>query len=489
MLESYLEKELARKLHIIDALWENEELTSIDLSLEVKASTATIKSDIKTLNQHYAPDNDPLIISGLFGYSILDKSKKEKRTYTKSLYNDSLFIRACCFNLMHNFEQTEKFASEEFISVSKAYELRKNVIHYLNELGISNTNLSATDNECRIRFLMTFFQLKLGIDFITIPAFNQFNFDELFQQFEASENCLLSEYSKEYASLLFQLGFERRKYDFLTFDSEVSESLTKTAVYQRFSPIVQQFLTKEFHVGITNEEVLYYSLVLNIMNANYYDNDRIPEILTTYVTLIKNSKILQYQALIDRFQTEFGEPFIQHPLFEAALITFLRKNIFNLQSLIPEEHIELGYVVKVPNQLLQQVTKIITDWNHDARLQLLFSKDHLKYLTSRFFFILNKKERVKHVYLLTSFYTDYLLGKEILLEEYGALVTVSQFDPKKSSADYSKTDLILHDSSYPILEKIGCSKLKISYIFDLNELQKIREHLFKYELEGLKKEE
>ncbi|HGV8438817.1 TPA: hypothetical protein I0I20_RS14430, partial [Enterococcus faecium] len=74
-----------------------------------------------------------------------------------------LFIRACCYFLKSNFKEVNQFADQEFISKSKAYYLRDEVIIYLKEVQVLNS--SGETDECRLRFLLTFFQMKLDEEF------------------------------------------------------------------------------------------------------------------------------------------------------------------------------------------------------------------------------------------------------------------------------------------------------------------------------------
>lgn len=487
MIEKYMEKELVRKVKIINLLWEKEELTSIDLASTLEVTATTVKSDIKALNLYYCSPNNPLIVSSASGYSILNKPQRNKRAYLKTIYNDSLFIRACCYNLKHNFSEIETFAEEEFISLSKAYDLKKVVLSYIKELDISYFQNELPNNECRIRFLITYFQMKIGIDIIDIPQFNQYHFDELFKEFETTENCLLSRYSKEYASILFQLDYERSHTCPISFDPVSLSLLKSTTVYQRLRKIIYPFLEKEFHTRVSEEHILYYVLVFNIMNANYIDSKEVTDSYNNYVQIIKERDDLHYDRLLSLFSQEFGDDLDTHSLlFEAPLIIFLRKCIFNLQILIPEEHLELGNMSVISNSLSEKISHILATWNKESNLNLLFSDDHIKYLASKIYFLISKRRRTQKIYILTSFYTDYLLAKELLSTEYGALIQVLQFDPKKSSS-YDQNDLILHDTEYEILEKTHCQKLQISFIFDLAELQQIRMFLFGYDLSGILK--
>lgn len=487
MLEHFVEKEIVRKIDIVNFLWESEEMTSIELGTLLNVTATTVKNDVKAINLYYCPLNDPLILSSSNGYSILNKKTKNKRDYLKAMYNDSLFIRSCCFNLRNNFQRIEKFAEDEFISISKSYELRKQVLNYIEKMGIYYFEEDLPNNECRIRFLIAYFQMKLGIDIVSIPSFNQYHFDQLFLIFEKLENCMLSSYSKEYASILFQLDYERNRNLPIRFDPESVNLLKSSTVYKRLKEPLNAFLKEEFHSKIEDDHLLYYALILNIMNANYVESTELQSSYNAYAELIKQSESLNYKRLVELFIETFGKALdVDSLLFEAPLIIFLRKCIFNLQTLIPEEHLELGNMAVLPKELLEKVTTIFYRWIVEIELPLSFSPDHIKYLTSKLYFLINKRERSKKLYILTSFFTDYLLAKELLSTEYGALVEIEQFDAKKAHS-YLSTDLILYDTTYEILEKLPCQKKQVSFIFDLDELHQIRDFLFEYNLDDLQK--
>lgn len=478
----YLEKDLYRKSEIVTMLWESENLTSKDIALHLQVTAATIKADVKNINYEYCDPKEPIILSDTLGYYIPNKEKRDKREFLKMFYQNSLFVRACCFFLKNNIKNVEAFAEKEWISIAKAYRVRNSVVEYLDKLNISLSDEEIINNECRIRFLMAFYQWKVGIDLIEIIPQRQLVFNQLFSEIEEVEKCLFSKSSKEYASLLLQLSFSRGKKKPIFFDDDSVQILKKTKIYQRLSGPIESFLQKNMYDQATDHEIFYFALVFNIMNANYYDNQRLSETYDSYAELIKNSPRLYYKQLLEKFEGKYNMLLESDGLFEVSLISFLRKCLFNLQILIPEEHLERGHIARVPAEFLEEIKEILEEWNREAGRNLIFSNAHFQYLASKLFFVVNKKIRPKRLFLLSSFYADYLLAKEVLTHEYGALVKIEQFNPKMKTTEYSRDDLILYDTEYDILKKIHSKKLQIGYVFDLGELQNIREELFEYEL-------
>lgn len=481
LIEKFLEKDILKKIEIINKLWETTGISNKKLAKELDISVVTVRNYVQTLNFKF----DQLIdLDAKSGYIICNKNKLNKQEYLKLLYQDSLFLKACYFFFRKNFAQVELFATNEFISFSKAYELRNKVIEYIQLLGIEPQETLIPNNECRIRFLMTFFQTIMGMDFVDVTNADRYRFNQLFNALEKSENCIFSEYSKEYASILFQLHFSRNLKYPVVFSGASKIYLEGTELYNRIFPIVKEFLKKESYYEVKDESVLYFITIFLIMNINYYNNyvtDKVWQIFSIFYELPV------IESLVNDFEKTFNRPLRNNIIFIASLIPFTRKCVFNLQRFIPEEHYEIGNIAEVPDELVKKVQRIFETWNQKEDLQLDFSDNHIKYFTSKLFFILNKKKRTQTIYLLTSFYTDYLLATEILNDEYSTIANIYQFNPQKNVSSYREDDLILFDAQYDILKQINCKKLKIAYVFDLEELQEIRKELFGYSLEGLDK--
>ncbi|UYT10281.1 HTH domain-containing protein [Lactococcus garvieae] len=482
MFEEYLEKELLRHIKIIKLLWDNESLTSIELAEELEVTAATIKSDVKSINMEYCEKNNPLLISSPQGYAVLNREQRERKTYIKRIYSCSLFVKATCFFLKNNLSNIDKFEELEYISSAKAYNVKKEVRDYLERLEILEEGKFVQFAEYRIRFLMAFFQWELNMPIVKIPEENRAIYNILFKEIEAQEKGMFSDSSKEYAMILFQLSFLRRRNNPVSFPPEEEIFIKNTVVYKSLQPTIRLFLTKMLHFEILDEEATYFVLVFNIMNINY--NEELSENLKVSTQSLKENTKVRYYSLIQCFESEFEITLSDAPIFEAALMIFLRKCLFNLQIFIPEEHIALGNIPKLPNEILVKTKSALDQWNTITGLNLNFSKAHIVQLSSKIFFVLRKKSKPKIIYLLTGFYSDYLLGKEILTSEYGGIVKIRRFNPEMQK-EYHQNDLILYDSNYTILDKYTSKKLKINYIFDLQELQRIRALLFGYNLDGL----
>ncbi|HGV8438701.1 TPA: hypothetical protein I0I20_RS13710, partial [Enterococcus faecium] len=91
-------------------------------------------------------------------------------------------------------------------------------------------------------------------------------FSQLFEEFEKVEVCLLSNYSKQYASILFQLHFNRRNKKKLSFDENALNVLRTTEVYERLAQPIILFLEKELHGQANEEEIFFFQTVDKLLN-------------------------------------------------------------------------------------------------------------------------------------------------------------------------------------------------------------------------------
>lgn len=479
--DKYIEKDIVRKIKIIDAFFDKKNFKLKELAKEIGTSIVTIRYDIQSLNQLFFKDDSLFILlDSTQGYFINPDEEYNKQECIKTLYGESLFLKACQFFLKNRYASVEKFATKEFISFSKAYELKKKVKSYLQDLGISDINKHNSDEECFIRYLMTFLQISRGKEFVSITTAEKYKFNKLFDAIEKIENCVFSDYSKEYASILFQLHFSRQTHFPVKFNGPFKKYLEDFPMYKRISPFIKNFLVDEKFFMNDDNEIMYFFVIFSIMNVNYYEGYTTTKIKDTFSDMQKVSAI---RNLVSLFEKEFKHSFYSNLAFYACFITFMTKCLFNLQTFIPEEHYELGRVTETPKNLIIKVSNILSKWVESENLNLTFSEDHIKYFSSKLFFILNKKKKIRNIYLLTSFYADDLSAKDILTYEYGEIANIKQFNPNMKYEEYTDQDLILFDFQYQVLKKIKCKKLQISYTFDSSELQAISQELLSYDWE------
>lgn len=481
--DKYIEKDIVRKIKIVNTFYNEKIFKLKDLAKEIGTSIVTIRSDIQMLNQMFSTDDNPFIMfDPLQGYLINLTEKFSKQDCIKSIYGESLFLKACQFFLKDQYATAEKFAIKEFISFSKAYELRKKFKNYLQDLGITDFDNHNPNEECYIRYLMTFLQISRGKQFVTITTTEKYKFNKLFNSIERIENCVFSDYSKQYASILFQLHFKRQTNFPIKFADSLKKQLQNTPMYKKISPFIEKFLKDEKFFNNNDNEIMYFFVIFSIMNVNYFEDYTVSKIKNTFDYI---QKVPAMNKLVLLFEKEFKQSFYSNLSFYASFITFIKKCLFNLQTFIPEEHYELGRIAKTPKNLIVKVSSIFYKWAEQENVNLKFSEEHIKYFSSKLFFILNKKEKIKNIYLLTSFYADYLSAKDILTYEYGDLANIKQFNPKMEYEQYTDQDLILYDFQYQVLKKIKCKKLQISYVFDLQELQAINNSLLSYNLQDI----
>lgn len=123
MLEKYLEKNIYRKIVLLEALYKYEKIDITHYIEIFEAFPTTVQNDLEDLVQ-------------ILDMYILSYEKQKKYFYVefnkdiplfeirKIIYQQSLFLKTCTKFLEQQFNYLD-LVEEEFISVSKAYNLKK----------------------------------------------------------------------------------------------------------------------------------------------------------------------------------------------------------------------------------------------------------------------------------------------------------------------------------------------------------------------------
>lgn len=485
VFRKYLEKEIFRKVTIINLLWEKSSLTSLEMSQQLNVSVSTIKGDIKAINLQF-DETDPLIESNPTGYLIRNKYKRNKRTYMKKVYQYSPFIKACMYFFKTDFSNPLGFAKQEFISSSKAYQLKKEVMSYVASYGI-DLNDKKVEDEYRLRFLIALFQMKSGIQVVKVSKTSQYKINHLFQQIEKEQKCLFSDFSKEYAQILLQLMFDRKMKLKDNLDIKKLEMYKCTPIYHQIEDRLVDFL-KQMFLSPDERNLNYCTIVFNFLNQNFYEINAHEKNYQCYIAFTKEFPVIQYEYLIDKMERNIPNFSNNQRTIEVLTLMFLRKCHFNFQQLIPEEHVVEGTdMAEIPQAFFEKIKRIFMDWNDFSGLNLAFSDDHFRYLATKIYFLTYRSKNEKRVFLLTGVCTDFLWAQEMLEQEFGNTLDIQQFNPETIPSNYNKRDVILYNISHEKLSQIDCFKMRVSFNFDFCELFNIRKELFGYDIAMYKK--
>lgn len=133
MLESYIEKNILRKVHICEHVFEFQEIEMDELADQLEVSTPTIQHDIESIIDQldYCIES---VTKDHHIYCIIFKSGISRSELTQTIYQSSYFLRFLAHYFEGEFSSTQ-LAEDEFISLSKVYAVKKIVLDFFKENG------------------------------------------------------------------------------------------------------------------------------------------------------------------------------------------------------------------------------------------------------------------------------------------------------------------------------------------------------------------
>lgn len=125
MLEKYIEKDILRQVKILEYFYERRQLTMQELIDDLNVNKKTIIKDFSKIEQS---------IENVACFKVTDKGR-----INFYLMGETKYIT---------------YVEEEYISVSKAFKLRKEVQKFLKVSGYLNEEERETKNELKKRFFL-----------------------------------------------------------------------------------------------------------------------------------------------------------------------------------------------------------------------------------------------------------------------------------------------------------------------------------------------
>ncbi|MGX7213212.1 helix-turn-helix domain-containing protein [Enterococcus raffinosus] len=164
MIDNFIEKDILRRVKITYVLYECRQIKIGELAANMNTSFNTIKKDCQKIAARLEED----IASYSITRSQLSFHFKQGVTcydLVRKMYSDSLFLRVCYRCLLGNNNYTS-IAEEEFISVTKVFNLKKKAeIFFRQGLGSTPEGKIAFENELKVRYIyLTLWMRGIGVE-------------------------------------------------------------------------------------------------------------------------------------------------------------------------------------------------------------------------------------------------------------------------------------------------------------------------------------
>ncbi|MBO0452948.1 helix-turn-helix domain-containing protein [Candidatus Enterococcus murrayae] len=328
MIDNFIEKDILRRIKITYVLYECRQIKIGELAANMNTSFNTIKKDC----QKIATKLEEEIVSYSISRSQLAfQFKPDVSCYelVRKLYSDSLFLKVCYRCLLGNNNYTS-IAEEEFISVTKVFNLKKKADRYFRQgLGINANGEIAFENKLKVRYIyLALWMRGIGIDELK----NEPLFLKSEQMARDLGDCLKNQFSKKSLHYLhYAIFLSLSRDEQLPIDTETIAFLKTGIVFNSIKACFSQHGLEGEDENIAFISFIYKNLPYNPENYRLIEGDY------QYYRkrLIKNYPSVV--ALIRSFEAAFemnllGEMEFEKPLMDLVYTTTLGINEFLLNQ-------------------------------------------------------------------------------------------------------------------------------------------------------------
>lgn len=126
-----MEKDIIRKVKITEYMFEHKTLVIRELAKELDVTFNTIKKDLSMLLVQLSPFLDHYELSATVVTMIFTK-QTTRYDLIKEIYSESKFLKVVARYLLGDTNYLS-IVDEEFVSVTKAFKIKKEVENYLKK--------------------------------------------------------------------------------------------------------------------------------------------------------------------------------------------------------------------------------------------------------------------------------------------------------------------------------------------------------------------
>lgn len=410
MIENYIEKEIMRQVKLTEYLYECKQLVISDVAKRLDVSFNTIKRDFDRL------------VFQLEDYIVSYEITKTHMTvwfdtiYTrydliKQIYSYSKFLNVC---LLYLTDETNylTIVENEFVSVTKAFQLKKNVEQYFIEIGLLDENKAWLNDEITFRLVTLTVLARKPLNCHTLDKEKMKQSQEFVEKlFFDLANCY-EKNDREYTFLTLAVYLTITRYeDHPVQKSSIKYKLEESLTFKKIQTNVKLFF-KEY--DLDNNELLFLTTIYKNISLN---SDSFMTIQLNYQYerehVIEN--IREVQSLVFHFEEEFKNNLFSQIIFERPLITFCYSTWNSLQHFLLYRH---HYLSEEQLQLLPRIKKIFIQWKEEVWPEppFIFSDVAIEWFTAQVSSSLIFREKQKRVYFVVAESEEaHIIYRELLI--------------------------------------------------------------------------
>ncbi|WP_236674590.1 helix-turn-helix domain-containing protein [Enterococcus sp. BWR-S5] len=366
VIESFIEKDVLRQVKLIEYLYELEKLTLREVAKRLQVTTNTVKRDfdkvVFLLEEQI--EHSELTSTTI---SIIFNSSFTRYDLAKIIYQDSYFLKTCAYYLLGESDYLT-IVEAEFISVAKAFTIKKQVESYFRAAGIMDEKSAFIPNEIRYRLVLISVWMRCDLlDKLIAPS--QYKTATVFVDqvlFKFANGY--EKNNREYQFLLLNtyLSLSRFKEFSLIYEKDEITYLKNTPTFHQLMDVNELILAKE---KLPEAEIQYLASIYKTIPLNT-SNYLIVEMNYQRERELMIERNAMVRQLIKSFENEFGVDLFDHILFEKPFMNFIYSLWQETQAFSAEKHF---YLSDQQLHLAERIKHVLEAWQKQFDLDAAFT--------------------------------------------------------------------------------------------------------------------
>ena len=398
MIENFIEKDIIRQVKLTEYLYELKVLSVREVAKRLDVTFNTVKRDFEKISIILEEYIDQMKTSSTT-IQMTFLSSFSRYDLIKEVYKESKFLRGCSWYLMGETNYLT-IVEEEFVSVAKAFKIKKKVEEYFKSSNIMDEEGQLIENELAYRFVMMSVWMRCDL-LDTMVDKTIYKRVSIFV--EQVLNHLVNDYEmnrREYTFLMLAayLSLSRKDTKTLVFPEEEFNFLKDTMIFNQIKEVAGLVLGEN---QLSEPEIaffvsIYRSINLNtnnylIVNMNYMQKREI----------FIESRPRTVKKLIKQIEDEFNANLTNNILFEKPFMNYLNTLWYNIQNYTVEKHY---YLSDSQLAILATLKKIFNQWKEEIQLdyELKLNDTSLEKLCSEIESSLTQKRPMKFAIIIVA---------------------------------------------------------------------------------------
>ncbi|EGO7822742.1 hypothetical protein FI616_000513 [Enterococcus faecalis] len=398
MIEKYIEKYIIRQVKLTEYLLDMKTLNINDVATKLHVNSNTLKRDFQKICTFL---EDHILNSSFTSKEICITFHTGTNYYSlvKKLYKDSKILRVCTRYLTGESNYLD-IVDKEYVSVTKAFHLKKKVEDFFINSNIMNEDKEFIDNEINFRLVVLSIWMRSDL-------FNESIETEYMETAKVICDCVFNDFSnnheideRDYTLFLFAtyLSLTRKDKNIkISFPLDYYEKIVNSSfTFEKINSINKQILKESM---LSSDEIIFLCFMYKAVSLN---TDNYLMIETNYWIernfTIENNPIVK--QLIRKFEYEFRTVLLNEISFEKPFLTFINSIWRNIQSFIVDKHYYL-----TPDQIdcIHRVNKVLKEWTQEFNLSSVqFNSISIEKFCAQITTTLLKKQEKKTIFIIVA---------------------------------------------------------------------------------------